>query len=131
MNATKSRQLKLINDVLGYTHLYESTVFKGMDPPFFGKTRTDYEFYTHLINTYQFRNQVESIMAPYAASHTIIGIHVRAGNGESGNFEEFRQLGGAGNLEGWLHNLTSLLQYHVLLDESLVAKKENHHQKSR
>jgi hypothetical protein len=120
-NSTKIQQLKLVNDVQGYSHMYESHDFKGLNPPFFGKTVTDYEFYSQLIQKFQFREEVDNIMASYSTTHTVIGIHIRAGNGEVGDFEKFRQLG-YGNINGWLHNFTSLLQNFLLLNQSLVSK---------
>jgi hypothetical protein len=120
-NLTKNSQLKIINEVEGYTHIYESKDIEGLEPPFYGKLITDYEFYSRLIERYKFRTKVDELLAPYTNKHTIIGIHIRAGNGEVGDFEKFRQLG-QGNLAGWLHNLTSLLRHHVLPDETLVIQ---------
>lgn len=119
----KKYPVKLFNEVEGYTHLYSNADVNGLNPPFFGKIDTDYEFYTRLIQRFQFQSQANELLADYAKTHTIIGIHVRAGNGEAGDFEEFRQLG-QGNVAGWLKNLTSLLVDSVFPDQSLVPRNK-------
>lgn len=120
-NSTKNNQLKLINEVEGYTHMYEAEDIKGLKPPFYGKIATDFEFYSRLMDRYTHRTNVDQMLAPYANKHTIIGIHIRAGNGEVGDFEKFRQLG-QGNLTGWMHNLTMLLEHDMLSNENLLIR---------
>jgi hypothetical protein len=52
------------------------------------KIASDYEFYSLLLQRFRRQDQVEAFMQQHDfAHHTVIGIHVRAGNGEGGDFE--------------------------------------------
>lgn len=117
---TKKQEAKIINEVEGYIHSYDNDAMLHIQPPFYGKLTTDYEFYTKLLERYRHFKNVEQIFAPYR-DYTIIGVHIRAGNGEVGDFEKYRQLG-QGNLQGWLSNFTLLLKEKVLQDSSLVSQ---------
>ena len=44
------------------------------------------------------------------AAHTVISLHVRAGNGETGDFEIKRR--GIGNLQRYVSNIENLLDLH-------------------
>eukprot|EP00980_Cylindrotheca_fusiformis_P029072 scaffold22713_cov139-Cylindrotheca_fusiformis.AAC.9 len=120
-NSTKKYQLKIVNELEGYTHMYEAKDVEGLDPPFYGKLETDFEFYSRLIERFKYRTNVDELLAFHAKKHTVVGVHIRAGNGEVGDFEKFRQLG-QGNLFGWLHNFTDLLKKYVLVDETILIR---------
>jgi hypothetical protein len=95
-------------------------------PPFYGKLESDYEMYSQLLKRFRFRNEAQQLMAAYYSNnnnssntnnYTVLGLHIRAGNGEQGDFEKYRQLGrdGGGGLDGWLSNVTNMLQNYLLL----------------
>jgi len=122
-NTTRIREVKIINEVEGYIHSYDNDAMLDVNPPFYGKLMTDYEFYNVLLERYRYRKLVDQLFAPYK-DHAIIGVHIRAGNGEVGDFEKYRQLG-QGNLEGWLSNFTNLLKTHVLQDSTMLSKPKS------
>jgi len=130
-NTSKVHELKIVNEVEGYTHMYDNRAMQDVNPPYYGKLMTDFEFYTSLLKNYQFRSDVDQLFAPYTTKEdttttTIIGVHIRAGNGEVGDFEVYRQLGGQeGNLDGWLSNFTNLLKMSVLNDPVLTQSRKS------
>ena len=51
------------------------------------KIQSDYGFYSNLLQRFRKRDQVRAFQEQHAfANHTVIGMHVRAGNGEAGDF---------------------------------------------
>jgi len=51
------------------------------------KIESDYNFYKDLLRRFRKRDQVEKFQRDHQfANHTVIGMHVRAGNGEKGDF---------------------------------------------
>jgi hypothetical protein len=105
-------------------------------PPFYGKVESDYELYRQLLERFQFRNDVHDIMDGYNSSaYTVVGLHIRAGNGEQGDFEKYRLLGrrgregggrngndNGGDLDGWIANVTKLLYNYVTSDTKRLVK---------
>ena len=51
------------------------------------KIKSDYEFYIQLLDRFKKRDQVKEFRIKHAFhNHTVIGMHIRAGNGEGGDF---------------------------------------------
>jgi hypothetical protein len=51
------------------------------------KVQADLDFYRSLYSRFQFKTDVEEFMLKHAfRNHTVLGVHVRAGNGEAGDF---------------------------------------------
>lgn len=80
------------NDVYGYVpgQIYkkfmlplDKEVYMDDYGPFLTKMESDSEFYDKLVENYVFKNEVEEFMEKHKFSeHEVIGIHLRAGNGE-------------------------------------------------
>ncbi|KAL3943417.1 MAG: hypothetical protein SGBAC_002499 [Bacillariaceae sp.] len=120
----KIQEVKIINEVEGYTHAYDNQAIQTVNPPYYGKLMTDFEFYTNLLQNYQFKSDVDQLFASFDKdTTTIIGAHIRAGNGEVGDFEKYRQLG-QGNLDEWLSNFCHLLK-EVVNDSALTQSKRS------
>jgi hypothetical protein len=75
------------------------------------KARSDYEFYINLRHRFRLR---QSVVEHYYHNHllkgtnrTVVGMHIRAGNGENGDFSiRGRNIK---NLDEWLWNLSTLI----------------------
>ena len=67
------------------------------------------QFYTSLRDErFRFRQEVQDFVHQHFDNHTVIGLHVRAGNGEKGNFaEEGRAIP---DLTGWVQNVAQHLK---------------------
>ena len=50
------------------------------------RMESDVEFYTSLRGRFRSRHTVDQFVHDHFANHTVIGMHIRAGNGESGDF---------------------------------------------
>ncbi|KAL3934690.1 MAG: hypothetical protein SGBAC_009650 [Bacillariaceae sp.] len=85
------------NDVYGYVpgQIYKNFELpidksKEVDDngPFMRKLMSDSEFYNQLVDNYKFRAEVDAFMEMHNfREHEVIGIHLRAGNGEKTHFE--------------------------------------------
>lgn len=78
------------------------------------KARSDFEFYSNLRDRFRLRQSVVEdfyqnhlLKGMLPSNRTIIGMHIRAGNGENGDFSIRGRT--INNVELWLENLTSLL----------------------
>ena len=73
------------------------------------KIQTDLELYRSLYNRYQFKRNVDEFMLHHNfANHTVLGMHIRAGNGEAGDFINKKR--GIPNVELWVQKVTEHLQ---------------------
>mmetsp|Transcript_5029 Transcript_5029/g.7298 ORF Transcript_5029/g.7298 Transcript_5029/m.7298 type:complete len:471 (+) Transcript_5029:179-1591(+) len=116
----EKRVINMINDVQGYSHansnlwieskgfiwsidyLRQSTALR--------KEETDYQLYHQLMLLFEHKHKarIQKVMeATRFNAHTVFGLHIRAGNGESGDFE-FKNRG-MYDLDGWLKKVVSLL----------------------
>ena len=59
------------------------------------------EFYEDLRNRYRHKEHVDKFVNETFRGHTVIGLHVRAGNGEKGDFE--RKKRGIDDIDEWVH----------------------------
>lgn len=71
------------------------------------KNQEDYRYYSSLRNRFRGKQRVDSFRAQhFTGDRTIIGLHIRAGNGETGDFEKKKR--GIVNVDRWL---SSVLQH--------------------
>jgi len=114
-NVTK--QLIVKNDCHGY---YAGQNYKNarqgipvsytrQDMPFFRKLDTDHEMFEMLRDKFQFTTELEAFRQQYQFDQSfVVGIHVRAGNGEQDHFVQ-AQRGTTVDLHVFLWNLVQLL----------------------
>eukprot|EP00977_Amphora_coffeiformis_P009982 scaffold2335_cov175-Amphora_coffeaeformis.AAC.9 len=109
-NDTRKRYLLIGNEVPGYSHHLAMKWLKILTKNgFHGKQESDIEFYTQLQKRFRFKNKAMSFMKNHSFwNHTMIGLHVRAGNGEKGDFTHKRR--GIDDLDRWVSNVAILLQ---------------------
>lgn len=85
VNSTHQR-VSLSNHIYGYTEAIYHT--NGTGCGCHGdKIATDVEFYTSLRNRFKRRDDVNDFVQKHFVGKLSLGIHVRAGNGEAGDFE--------------------------------------------
>lgn len=85
------------NDVYGYIpgqiyKNFELAIDKSIEiddtGPLVGKMMSDSDFYNQLVDNYRFQAEVDNFMEKHKfREHEVVGIHVRAGNGEKTHFE--------------------------------------------
>ena len=121
---TPIRQGKTVlvrNDVYGYVpgqnfknvQLPIPPFFRDQHGPFLQKLESDVELYQLLMKRYRFRHHVDQFMEQHHFSnHTVIGLHLRAGNGEQSHFTESGRY--IANETQFVSNLLQLL--HFFLD---------------
>lgn len=107
------RGIDLNNEVPGYSlarymiwpsegYLYEQN--------FYGKDQTDYQMYHQLMLLFEHKHKtrIHRVLENTRFNeHTVFGLHVRTGNGETGDFK--RKGRGMNDLEGWIKNVVHLL----------------------
>jgi len=59
------------------------------------------EFYEDLRNRFRYKEQVDAFVKDMFHGHTVLGMHIRAGNGEKGDFANKKR--GIENLDEWVH----------------------------
>lgn len=74
----------------------------------FGKAAADADFYADLRARFRFRPQVDAFRARHFTNRTVLGVHIRAGNGEGGDFAWKKR--GIRNETAWLGNLAGHLR---------------------
>ena len=104
------RILKFGNEVPMYLRAYRvKNLFTGFDtsPPHYGKLDTDLEMYQQLASKFRFRNEVTDFQKLHNFSdYTVLGLHIRAGNGETGDFT--RKNRNILNTTEWVENVADL-----------------------
>jgi hypothetical protein len=82
------------------------------------KVQADLDFYRSLYSRFQFKNDVEEFMLKHAfRNHTVLGVHVRAGNGEAGDFTRKKRT--IDNPDHWVKLVVGHLQN--LLQKSAIG----------
>jgi len=115
VNVTKRHQYARINnDVPGFQKLKRQGDCSACD---LNKAKEDATFYAGLRDRFRFRSAVEDFRRNHFGfkngrqQYTVIGMHIRAGNGEKGDFTDRGR--SIGDTEVWLQNLTEqILQAH-------------------
>ena len=122
-SSTAKREIAFPCEVTGY-HLkgrYNRTELP--DTNYYGKLDSDYEMFSTMIEMFehQHNNVVGSFQkANRFEDHTVIGLHLRGGNGESGGF--LRQDREIPNPEKWLANMATLLSNFTKADPRFQKK---------
>ena len=70
------------------------------------KMNTDFDFYTSLRDRFRERSKIDGFVEKHFAGKTVLGIHIRAGNGETGHFQRHHR-GIHGSPRDWVSNVTS------------------------
>lgn len=111
MNVNSTGQvLRIHNEVPGYRKL----VREGPKAPCKcaeDKVAFDAKFYTNLRKRFRNKAEVDSFVHSNFANHSVIGLHVRAGNGEQGDFTAKNRMindtdSWVGRISKNLHNMT-------------------------
>lgn len=66
------------------------------------------EFYEDLRNRYRHKEAVDTFVREHFHGHTVIGIHIRAGNGEKGEFESKKR--GIEDIDEWVRQAAKRIQ---------------------
>ena len=88
-NDTK-QMVKFINRIPGYRRAQAQGVDidEVIKNNYYGKQSTDREFYSQLMALFRYRGQAVEFMKRHRfTDHTVVGLHIRAGNGEHGHFQ--------------------------------------------
>jgi hypothetical protein len=72
------------------------------------KFLSDVEYYESLRNRFRHRKLVERFVEDKFAGHTVLGMHIRAGNNETGNFVKKHR--GIDNVDEWIQNMVTQLK---------------------
>ena len=72
------------------------------------KYLADVDFYKGMREGFRFQDKVENFRKKTFTNHTVIGMHVRAGNNETGHFEKKNR--GIRDLDSWLQNMVKHVQ---------------------
>jgi hypothetical protein len=108
-----NKLVRIINDIPGYMVAGARSSSINIDDVrkhhFYDKLASDFEFYSQLIALFRFHEQVRDFMRRHEFDkHTIVGLHVRTGNGEKGDFVKKRR--GIVDVDGWVQNASFLLR---------------------
>ena len=109
------RQLNIINEIPGYGHSNTWGIHKEFNANnfhnnFWGKDISDYQFYSQLMLLFQQRHNkriLDIVQRTRFEEHTVFALHVRAGNGEKGDFAVKKR--GFANLDEWITSAIRLL----------------------
>jgi hypothetical protein len=89
-NRNASRKvLRFINEVPGYfmTRAGQVDMAQSKNHGYYGKGESDAEFYAQLLSLFRFKGRIRDFTTKHAfVNHTVLGLHIRAGNGETGDF---------------------------------------------
>lgn len=76
------------------------------------KHESDIEYYTSMRNRFRFKRRLERFRREVFANHTVLGMHIRAGNNETGDFQKKNRL--IHDVDSWVNgmvrHLTGLAQ---------------------
>ena len=101
------KSLSFNNDVAGYQHTFHVDYAKYLvENEYWGKDQSDYQMYSQLMDLFrqQHSDRIQKVMEHTKfEQHTVLGLHVRAGNGETGDFVTKKR--GIRDLDAWLNNV--------------------------
>ena len=108
----KSTTVEFVNEVPHY-HDRHYSLSKAMrqQPKFYGKDQSDLQMYQHLAARFQERHSGVQQWKDRLRfdDHTVIGLHIRQGNGEAGDFQSKGRGIQAVPENAWIDNLARLL----------------------
>ena len=122
----EGKEILLRNDVYGYVpgqnlkdfQRFIPPLYQSPESPFLQKLDSDVQLYQMLADRYQFQDDVNDFMKQHKfKEHTVLGLHLRAGNGEETHFEESGRY--IANETEFVSNLCDLL--HTFLDKVTVT----------
>ena len=87
------------------------------------KIESDLELYTSLRERFRQRSVVDNFVANYFKNKFVIGIHVRAGNGETGDFVNKGR--GISNPEIWVKHVCHLIRDYIQEHLSSVGRQQS------
>jgi hypothetical protein len=96
----RSHYIRINNDVGEFGRLRRNG---DRCPCSFDKLEEDVRFYSRLRKRFRFKDEVDAYRAKHFQNKTIIGVHIRAGNGETGDFTDKGR--GIKDVEMWTKNL--------------------------
>lgn len=106
--------IRIVNDVKGYGKVWggprkmRGMKKKDISSLILEKKRSDVEFFRQLRALFRFNGRAQSFVEKHKFSErVVVGLHLRAGNGEKGDFQEKSR--GVEHMETWLNNTTNLL----------------------
>mmetsp|Transcript_34790 Transcript_34790/g.84086 ORF Transcript_34790/g.84086 Transcript_34790/m.84086 type:complete len:672 (+) Transcript_34790:68-2083(+) len=108
-------QINFLNDVAYYSHTrIVPHIIKKQVPKFYGKDQSDVEMYDMLRSRFRYIDRVRSFQQRHDfANHTVLGLHLRLGNGERFDFQKKRRgispLSNNMTQTEWLSNLGHLI----------------------
>lgn len=100
---TTGNVLRLHNEIPGYRKL----VREGPNAPCkctADKVAFDTKFYAGLRNRFRNKEHVDEFVASNFANHTVVGLHVRTGNGEQGDFVDKNRL--INDMNAWVRRIS-------------------------
>jgi hypothetical protein len=102
------RSARVHNDVPGFTKLVRKGP-KGECTCSFDKAEEDVSFYQNMRKRFRLKDQVEAFRRKHFLNKnvTVVGMHIRAGNGETGDFTRRGRV--IGNADEWLQNVVDQL----------------------
>lgn len=110
-NTTTSTSISINNNLPGYQLFfdkrYAAYIVKNN---YWGKDESDYQMYSQFMDLFSQQHSSRIKMAMRQINfeqHTVFGLHVRAGNGETGDFVKKKR--GMVDLDAWLTNVIELL----------------------
>ena len=103
--------VNLNNEVEGYQHFfYRAQYDRIIQNEFWGKDKSDYQLYSQFMGIFsrQHSDRVKMIMEETQfQQHTVFGLHIRAGNGETGGFVSQRRT--IKDLDNWMIKIIDVL----------------------
>jgi hypothetical protein len=94
---------RISNEVPGFRDHFRSDDVVCTDTCNADKAVADVSFYRHLRNQFRLQTAVRTFRSLHFSGSTVIGLHVRAGNGETGQFSDIGR--GIPNVTVWTSNL--------------------------
>jgi hypothetical protein len=114
---SNTRKLEFINEVFHYSdRQHNLPKMMQQKPKYYGKDVSDVEMYQFLIQQFQHKDRIEQLKELYEWSERPmrVGLHIREGNGEQGDFmEKNRGITGISEMQ-WISNVASLIHNFTL-----------------
>ncbi|CAJ1959230.1 unnamed protein product [Cylindrotheca closterium] len=122
------RGINLNNEIPGYSHavgdVWDMDLPRFQEMDFYNKFQTDYQMYHQLMLLFEHKHRTkinEIHEKTRFSSHTVFALHIRTGNGETGDFEKKSR--GIKNLEQWTETVIELLCDYRERNSPLFDKK--------
>jgi hypothetical protein len=108
-DSIQTHKLEFVNEVWQYNER-QHNMAKMKRQQYYGKDRSDLEMYQTMVRQFQFQDRIAYWKRELQFhNHTVIGLHIRHGNGEKGNFKtKNRGIQGVSEQE-WISNFAGLL----------------------